>query len=80
MYWKLPAQFTGNKLGSYGGNLEFTLSNAPEISQDSILEEPLVEIKVRTKKRLFYPKKMQKKTRRKSKSKFPRIKNNNINA
>jgi Laminin B (Domain IV) len=25
-FWKLPVQFIGNKLGSYGGHLSFALS------------------------------------------------------
>ncbi|XP_026189282.1 basement membrane-specific heparan sulfate proteoglycan core protein isoform X3 [Mastacembelus armatus] len=26
LYWQLPAQFTGNKVGSYGGKLKYTIS------------------------------------------------------
>lgn len=29
-FWRLPAQFTGNQLGSYGGSLNFTLRVIPD--------------------------------------------------
>lgn len=36
-FWRLPAQFTGNQLGSYGGELNFTLNPAPEDSSDVLV-------------------------------------------
>ena len=45
-FWKLPAQFTGNKLGSYGGRLRFRLQQQPPVSTDMSQYGPLVEIKV----------------------------------
>ena len=41
-YWRLPAQFTGNQLGSYGGQLNFTLRANPPFSSD----EPLIIMRV----------------------------------
>ena len=42
-FWRLPAQFTGNQLGSYGGFLNFSLRTIPAYS---ITEGALVILKV----------------------------------
>ena len=42
-FWRLPAQFTGNQLGSYGGELNFTLRTKPLYVSS---EGPLVILKV----------------------------------
>ena len=46
-YWNLPTQFTGNKLGSYGGELKFAIRNNKDQQWQSD-GRPLVEIKVTT--------------------------------
>jgi len=45
-YWKLPSEFLGNKVSSYGGFLEFTLRYVPTPgAEEQADEEPLVELK-----------------------------------
>jgi len=44
-YWKLPSDFLGNKITSYGGYLEFTLRFVPRPgAEEPSDDEPLVEL------------------------------------
>nr|XP_057906676.1 basement membrane-specific heparan sulfate proteoglycan core protein isoform X5 [Doryrhamphus excisus] len=43
LYWQLPAQFTGDKVGSYGGKLKYTISYVAG-ARGTVLEDADVQI------------------------------------